>query len=295
MPITQTTPFRQMFRIYEAYLSIAHSLARLSAAMDRLALAKAAAPTSGVTETGVPDVVEPGQTSLRLLNRMGFDLILDETSIVDKTVIEQGIWEDEQLSYLRSLIERLRGKPDMQFLDIGSYWGLYSLVALRTGAFAKLDAFEADIDNFAQLQANLFLNRATHEVKAHNIAISDQVATLRFWDSRTHPNGNRAGVGFTSEDSGNPNYAVQAVPMDTLITVAGAHIVMKIDVEGHEEAVLRGMAKLVAANQIVMQIEVFTPQYEKVFAQTESLGLRKIQEIYPDHYFTNMTMEQLGV
>jgi len=238
---------------------------------------------------------ETSRKSIDLYKRNGLNLILDESSLVDNRMITSGSWEPEQLAYLSMLIERLRGKPNATFLDIGSYWGLYSLLALKSGAFDNIHAFEADLHNFAQLQANLFLNNATHSITTYNKAISDQSATLRFWDSRTHIEKNRGGVGVVDENSRHITYAVDAKSIDELLSLSGAHILTKIDVEGHEAPVLRGMAKTISQNKIVLQVEVFKPQYNRIFAETERLGLRKFHEIYPDHYLTNMTVEELGI
>lgn len=230
-----------------------------------------------------------------LFNRMGFTLLLDETSIVDRTVIETNTWEAEQLAYFAGLVERFRGKPNATFLDIGSYWGLYSLLTLRSGVFDTMYAFDADRHNFAQLQANLFLNNATHAITTLNKAVSDKPGKLLFWDSRTHPNQNRAGVGVVNEDAGLPSYEVEAVTIDSMITVTGINLLMKIDVEGHEAPVLRGMTQALANNNVVMQIEVFEQHHDQVFAEVEKLGLRTIHTIYPDHYLTNMSVTELGV
>jgi FkbM family methyltransferase len=210
-------------------------------------------------------------------------------------VIDTGTWEPKQLEYFAGLVERFRGKPNAVFFDIGSYWGLYSFLTLQAGVFDEIYAFDADRHNFAQLQANLFLNNAAHAITAINKAVSDKPGQLSFWDSRTQPDKNRAGVGVIDEAAGLSSYTVEAVSVDSFVTSTGGNFLMKIDVEGHEESVLKGMHNTLAGNKVVMQIEVFEQDHERVFAEVSRLGLRQIHSIYPDYYLTNMTVEELGI
>lgn len=227
--------------------------------------------------------------------RLGLRLMLDESSLVDKCVIDSGTWEPEQLAYVAKLTEIFRKFDNPMFLDIGSYWGLYSLLAMQSGVFAEQYAFEADRHNFRQLQANLFLNKTGGKILAVNKAVSEARGVLKFRDSTTHPEGNRAGasvIGWTEDFEG---YPVDAVSIDEVLNATGAHLLMKLDVEGHEAPVLRGMAQTVANNKVVVQVEIFEQHHDQVFAEVEKLGLRTIHTIYPDHYLTNMSVAELGI
>ena len=309
--IAPALPLRPMLKSYSAVLAISNSLnqiafelqnlshiqsQRTSAEQLALAIGSAVKKSEEIQPVIAAPVPDPRPTfPVDVYQRLGFNLLLDPSSIVDHCVIETGTWEPEQLAYFAQLIERLRGRPRLVFFDIGSYWGLYSLITQRTKAFSEIRAFEADKCNFGQLQSNLFLNNALHAVRALNMAVSDQVATLTFWDSRTHPDGNRAGVGIIDNSGERQGYPVNADTIDNLTTESGSCILMKIDVEGHEEFVLRGMQRTVATNKVVMQIEVYEAQHDRVFSEVEKLGLRCFHTIYPDYYLTNMTIEELGI
>lgn len=246
-------------------------------------------------DSRILDAIRNRQKQVDLYDRLGLTLLLDNSSLVDKTVIESGTWEPEQLAYMAELTERFRKFDKPMFLDIGSYWGLYSLLAMQSGAFAEQYAFEADRHNFAQLQSNLFLNKATGRIKAVNKAVSDQVGTLRFRDSTTHPEGNRAGASVIGWEEDFEGYPVDAVLIDKAVMAIDRHILMKLDVEGHEAPVLRGMVETVAMNKVVMQVEIFEQHHEQVMAEVRKLGLRTIHTIYPDHYLTNMSVAELGI
>ena len=230
-----------------------------------------------------------------IYERFGLTFLLDDSSLVDKTVIESGTWEPEQLAYVAELTERFKQFDHPMFLDIGSYWGLYSLLAMKSGVFEAQYAFEADRHNFAQLQSNIFLNKAGGKIRTINKAVSEKQAVLKFRDSTTHPEGNRAGASVIGWDEAYEGYAVDAVPIDDVVDFEGGHFLMKLDVEGHEAPVLRGMARTVAKNKVVMQVEIFEQHHDHVFAEVEHLGLRTIHRIYPDYYLTNMSIDELGV
>lgn len=248
-------------------------------------------PMAGIGHPVAMQLYKP----LDIYSRFGLQLLLDSSSLVDRCVIETGTWEPEQLAYMADLTERFRKFDKPMFLDIGSYWGLYSLLAMQSGVFAEQYAFEADRHNFAQLQSNLFLNKATGRIKAVNKAVSVGEAVLKFRDSTTHPEGNRAGASVIGWNEDFEGYPVDAVSIDKAVIAIDRHILMKLDVEGHEAPVLRGMRSTVFDNKVVMQVEIFEQHHAQVFAEVEQLGLRTIHTIYPDHYLTNMSVAELGI
>lgn len=299
MSFKNPTPIRQVKRAYGALLNIAASLdsmpeqQRAIAEQAQAAVDEAVAKILDAAAAMTPPAPVPA--TVDTFERMGLRLLLDQTSMLDKRLVDSGEWEMEQITYISSLIERLRGKASPVFLDIGAYWGLYSLIAHRSGAFEQIHAFEADRHNFAQLQANLFLNKATKIITSHNKAVGEKDGTLFVWDSTAHPDGSRAGVGIVDEASGLPGFRTPSVAIDSALSLSGCHVLMKIDVESFEPYVLRGLTETVAKNRVFMQVEVYDENKEPVFKEIERLGLRQIHCIYPDYYLTNMSPEELGL
>lgn len=300
MPITNITPFRQLTRAYSALLNINHVVVNLQALQrdaireGMVGVESALVGVQGAISAAAQPVALPARDT-DLHERLGLNLLLDKSSLVDRCVIETGTWEPDQLAYIAELTERFRKFDKPVFLDIGSYWGLYSFLAMKSGVFAEQFAFEADRHNFSQLQANMFLNKAGGKIKAVNNAVSEAKGVLKFRDSTTHPEGNRAGASVIGWEENFEGYAVDAIPIDSVITDTGRHILMKLDVEGHEAQVLRGMVQTVMNNKVVMQVEVFDEHADQVMVEVERLGLRTIHAIYPDRYLTNMTDAELGV
>jgi FkbM family methyltransferase len=240
-------------------------------------------------------LVHDDQPDVAIHDLLGFRLLLDRGSLVDRAIVDTGEWEHEQLDYFVGLIERIRGRGECLFIDVGAYWGLYTLVAHRSAAFGALYAIEADRHNFAQLQANLFLNNASAGVTSVNKAAGHDEAPLFFRDSASHADGNRAGTSVLPHDTTLPGRQVPASSIDALLQASGAWILLKIDVEGFEANVLRGMAQTVRDNRVLMQVEVFDAHKAPAFDEIARLGLRQIHCIYPDYYLTNIPAEELGL
>ena len=221
----------------------------------------------------------------------GFRLLLDDSSIVDHMVIHTGEWEGPTVRHLMRLAEAFRGKNDAVFLDLGSYWGYYTLMMYSTGIFREMHAVDADRYNFAQLQANIFLNKLDDVVTAHHGAISDAPGVLMMQSSHSHKDKNRGatkiiGPNDTGIESARP---VKSFAIDDVLAFQGSHIVIKMDVEGHEDKALLGMRKLIENNHIIMQIELYRASSDPVFDLLRSMGLRQIGDMAPDFFFTNLS------
>lgn len=271
MKIRQITPIRQISRVYGALINISKNLDKIN---------------NSVVQASTQSI--HANSAIGIYRRMDLDLLLDHSSDVDRCLIDNSEWERTQIDYLFTLARQACRERQGVFVDVGAYFGLYALTAMNSRLFDRIFAIEADIHNFAHLQANLFLNNATHSITALNTAISENASEFRFADSRRHPEGNRGGVGILTTPSDMSSYAVHALPLDEVLPLTNSTVALKIDVEGHEAAVLRGMKRLTSENQIIAQIETFEKNYENTYLETEKLGLRKIRTIYPDHYFTNI-------
>lgn len=290
MPIAQTTPFRQLARLYASVLSIKDSLETIAQSEHVPTIDQNNRELAAI----FAEAVKPTTRDIDLYDRLDLRLVLDKSSLVDKAIIDHGAWEPEQVAFFFGTAANFLGERDTVFLDVGAYWGLYSLLAKRAG-INQIFSFEPDRCNFSQLEAQLFLNNATGDIKPINKAISDKRQTVNFWDSRTHPSGNRAGGAVVPADFHRPTYEVEAVSLDEMFDLRDHFIWIKLDVEGHEAKALRGMRNLIANNKVLIQVEVFDVHKEIILPEIEKLNLRKINQIYPDQYYTNMPAERIGI
>jgi FkbM family methyltransferase len=160
-----------------------------------------------------------------------------------------------------SLVEKYVKKGDM-VLDIGANIGYYTLLfAKLVGEEGRVFAFEPDVDNFILLRKNVELN-GYKNVLIEQKAVSDRNERINLYLSQ-----NNAGVRriFKLNDD-KCKYKtdrideVNAIRLDDYFKNYSNRIdFIKIDVEGAEWAVVRGMQKLLCLNKGVKVVTEFWP------------------------------------
>lgn len=210
----------------------------------------------------------------------GLTLLLDKTSIIDHSIHNLGNWETPQTA---RLLSQANCRKDTVFLDIGAHWGLYGMLAHQRGV-RDIHLFEPDTRNRNQLCAQLFLNKLDHAFTIWPYAASERDGTVHFRSSEQIEKGNRGAAGIL-ENSSEEAIEIECRALDGLLAYQDRKIVGKIDVEGHEAQVLRGMKNLIAENEMFLQVEVFPDKREEVHAVAEGLGLQFVDRVGVDDYF----------
>jgi FkbM family methyltransferase len=149
-------------------------------------------------------------------------------------------------------------KPGDLCVDVGANIGYFSaLIARRVGVTGQVIAFEPESGNFAVLCLNArHLGAAGFRISPHRAAISDSTENLAI---RRGSFSTYHRVGPLSTQSPDQE-TVPAVRLDAdpVLGAASREIkLIKIDVEGHEVAALRGMQGLIdsdAVRHIVIEI-----------------------------------------
>jgi FkbM family methyltransferase len=139
-----------------------------------------------------------------------------------------------------------RLRPDGGFIDVGANIGTHTIYALRSQAFARAVAIEPDPHNFDILMRNLALNALADRVEAVCAAASAASGTLQLARHRKNQGAHSVESAFVAQPV--DSITVRAVAVDELLVqlaIAPEQVgLVKIDVEGHETAVLAGMAGL---------------------------------------------------
>jgi FkbM family methyltransferase len=141
--------------------------------------------------------------------------------------------------------------PGGTFVDVGANWGYFSLVAAHAvGSAGRVVALEPDPRVHAELAANLARN-GIRTVAALAVAASDRAgeATLSGYAEADR---NRGVSSLVAAPAGNaPSFAVRTAALDDVMDAHGipSADLVKVDVEGAEELVLRGMARGLAAGR----------------------------------------------
>lgn len=217
-------------------------------------------------------------TDVRILRYRGLKWLLDRRNRVDRKIICGG-YEEEQVDYLLS-----QAGPDLDyFLDIGANLGLYTLQVAAGQLARHVWAFEPDPRNHAQLLANLYLNRLTTRVQTYRYAASDVAGTATFAIYPAASTG-QSRIAASAEEA-TETISVDCMPLDELLSCTGKSIAIKIDVEGHERAVLKGAAALLHSNNCTLQIEAWPDGAAALIEMMAGMGFEHIKTIHEDHYF----------
>jgi len=168
-----------------------------------------------------------------------------------------------------ALIESIR-KSDIVW-DIGANIGLYTKIFSRlVGISGMVFAFEPHPSTYRILKDNC----SRENIKAINIALSDCEGDIFFSDKKTHTINSIVDKGFSGK-----KITVKVNTADNIIIRQIAKIpnVIKIDVEGFELSVIKGMGKVLSSSQLrVIVIEIHHKRMEDMNIDN---GPRKIIDI----------------
>jgi FkbM family methyltransferase len=170
------------------------------------------------------------------------------------------------------------------FLDIGACFGLYALTMKKEFPDCEVHAFEPHPANRRQLEANRLINPGIGEITVHGHALGErhEILGIKF-DTDRNRGAARLNEGSDSE------FMVDVRPLDDLLPYRGKTIIMKIDVEGSESRVLRGMRHVLESNRCFLQVECLSGQDEGAFLRLlADMNLRVVSRIGEDYFVTNI-------
>lgn len=154
---------------------------------------------------------------------------------------------------------RKNAGPDTIFFDIGANIGLYTIYgASLVGKSGHVFAFEPHAVNFAHLIKNVNANKFNEQVSALSLALFDESGLFPFsyfdWAAGASKNQIENGEGAT----GVFRELKYAAVLDELIDsgrLPAPHLI-KIDVDGVEAQIIRGMKRLMQSNRRPLSIQV---------------------------------------
>ncbi len=130
--------------------------------------------------------------------------------------------------------------PREWVVDVGANIGVMtSVLSKRVGGSGRVFAFEPHPALFGRLRQNA-RRWSRNNVQMLNWAVSDQTGTSRLWESDGFVD-NTGTAGLSEETGEGRCFEVRTVRLDDALP-SGEYGVLKMDVEGHEERVLAGVA-----------------------------------------------------
>ncbi|MFE9254111.1 FkbM family methyltransferase [Streptomyces sp. NPDC006879] len=173
--------------------------------------------------------------------RLGVKIAVDTQDLIQRYLYLFGVWEPHMS---RWLLGRLR--PGDTYVDVGANIGYYSLLAAQlVGTDGRVVAIEASPVFHRRLLQNVTLNKYGN-VRAINGAVSDTEEILKFVLASSANMGANSIVPYGGPAES--TFEIAARPLPDLLAeeeIARARVI-KIDVEGAEGSVVRGMAPLLS-------------------------------------------------
>jgi FkbM family methyltransferase len=179
-------------------------------------------------------------------------------------------------------------KEGMVFVDVGANIGSHAITAARlVGRTGSVYAFEADLDTYRLLLANIELNHLQNVI-VRQTCVSDDVGVVSFFK---HKDSAKSSIVDRGEKVA---VTLPADKLDNMIPPDLKIDILKIDVEGAEMRVLGGASRTFSSPRppSIVIIEVFDVRD----ATDKSAGIRELLEghgyefyVYKGHKLTKFT------
>jgi FkbM family methyltransferase len=182
--------------------------------------------------------------SIPVRTKHGLEFYLDPGSHIDSLVLRDGFYEEEVLEAILQSLPR-----GAVLWDIGTNIGLHAITTKAKRPDATVICFEPSPFVYVRLVHNAKQNRA--EIQALNIALSDQEGYSKLSMMETE----NPGLSSLSPWKGveySHSMLCRCESADTLVQqgVVPFPNVIKLDVEGHEMAVLNGLGSSLKDRQL---------------------------------------------
>ena len=190
----------------------------------------------------------------------------DNDTHFEKFIDDEGNYQKEQFDCVVKYI-----KPENRglFIDVGAHVGLWSRMALKAG-FKQIIAFEPSKDNYECLQKNI-------TNKKHllcNFGLSDKSEHVEFGN----PQNDNSGANAIKGEGKIKLYKFDDLMLNDFII---NKILIKIDVQGYEDKVVKGMTNFIKQYKPIIIVEQWLDGKEDLRA-TEyclSLGMKVLEKI----------------
>lgn len=185
-------------------------------------------------------------------------------NLIDDSILMYGTWEKEILFFLEDYV-RATGAKDTSFVDVGANTGVYSL--FMSSRMKQVHAIEPYPPILKRLHDNIRLNMFTN-IAVHEIGYGAKEDLLPFYS----PDERNEGNGSFRDDGTKPQMHLKIVAGDDhLRPLPGRISVMKIDIEGYEEAALKGLRETLEKHRPLLMLEVTTALNSGTIASFDQL------------------------
>ncbi len=211
---------------------------------------------------GAPDLNEP-------VNFRKTRLYVDPNDRSYVPAVVGGYYEKRELDIFEQL-----ARKSTTFMDIGANIGMYSMIAAGENPSIACFAFEPVKENQVIFKKNLKLNKLQSQVTLVTKAVSDHNGKATI-----HLSEKLSGTHSLSVSRGGGSRSVSIVSVDSYCNDESiSPDLIKIDVEGHEGSVLRGMKNILNTKPTIFM--EYIPSLNKDMKD----NIQQLSKLYPDCY-----------
>ena len=196
---------------------------------------------------------------------LGFEMFLPTGDIgISQALLLYG---DRELQLKYILDKEI--KPGYTIIDLGANLGYYPLIEYqKLNGSGKIYALEPSPSNFKTLEKNIFHNKANNLIDTFQYAGGEKAGKEKFYLS-THSNVNTMipkefSTGKDSLGVGDKYIEVEVIELSSFIKDKGQIDLIRMDIEGYEVEVLRGLKNAIESSSFSGQIvfECHSPKYD---------------------------------
>ncbi|WP_329148446.1 FkbM family methyltransferase [Streptomyces sp. NBC_01456] len=193
---------------------------------------------------------------------------VDTKDLIQRYLYLFGVWEPHMSHWLETRLE-----PGDVFVDVGANIGVFSVLGSRlVGSTGSVVAIEASPTFHRRVLQHAELNHCEN-IRAANVAVSDERKTLTFVLASSNNMGANSIVPY--DGSAESSFEMEAFSIADVLTpdeVARARVI-KIDVEGAEGSVVRGLEPLLGElrTDVEIALEITPDRMELLGDSAEEL------------------------
>lgn len=225
----------------------------------KIPILKKIIPTIGITLTKLL------KKNRGYFNINGLKMYLDFLDPIDRLIILNKSYEDEEIKILMDLI---KDNSISTFIDIGANCGFYSFtLALQN---LKIFAFEPNSEAFLKMKNTIKKNESiSKKIKVFPFGLSNKNSTMLMRSLIKHGYTQTGGSCVVeNRNTASKNLKIYNAEFkigdEILKFQKGDSLSIKIDVEGHELDVLKGIQNLLNSNKCIIQIEIFDNNFDSI-------------------------------
>jgi len=187
---------------------------------------------------------------------------LDFLDPVDRQIIINKKYEDDAIKFL---LAEFNKNSFSIFLDIGSNSGYFSFYFASKFKNLKIIAFEPNLDAFEKFNKTVGKNNFQN-IKIFNQGLSDTNKTIKMITWFKHGYAKTNSIIFEDHHDKKDSKVFSAILKvgDEIINYQNEYICIKIDVEGHEISVLKGLINNLSQNKCLILIEIADDKFKFV-------------------------------